>query len=30
MADRVIRMKSGRVVMDEVNETPEDIEHIEW
>ncbi len=30
MADRVIRMKSGKVVSDEVNETPEDIDNIEW
>ena len=30
MADQVIRMKSGKVVRDEVNETPEDIDNIEW
>ena len=30
MADRVIRMKSGKVVSDEVNENPEDIDNIEW
>lgn len=30
MGDRIIRVKSGKVVSDEINENPVDIESIEW
>ena len=30
MADQIIRMKSGKVVCDVINENPQDISTIEW
>ena len=30
MADQVIRMKSGKVVSDTMNDHPQDISEIEW
>ena len=30
MADRVIRVKSGKIVGNEVNENPLPVEQIEW
>ncbi len=30
MADRVIHIKNGKIVAEEVNEKPKDIKDIEW
>ncbi len=30
MADRVIHIKNGKIVVEEVNEKPKDIKDIEW